>query len=520
MEKNKIYKNITKIAGSTVISRLFGYLRDMATAHFFGSGMISDAFCIAYRIPNLLRRLLGEGALISSFVPVYTDYLRRKTEEEQKVFLGTTFSVLCIVLVILTILGIIFSPELVKWFTPGFIDQPDKLNLAILLTRIMFPFFVAIGVSAFFMGVLYVHNIFVYPALASCFLNIGQLVFMFSVCPFMKNPIIGLAVGVVVGGGMQALFQLIPIFKEKIKMKFSLDWKNEGLRKVGYLMIPATIGVSVDQINAFVDMFFASWLREGSVTALYYSNHLMQLPLAVFGVAVSSVSLPILSKSATYENYTVLKEQLMDNLNIMAYFIVPSSIGLIILSTPMVRLLFERGKFTAVGTAMSSSALQFFSVGIIAYSTVKIVSTAYYSLKDTKTPVKIAGVCVLSNVIFSAVLVRYLQVGGLALATALSSFLNASLLMFFLHKKIGNLGLKTGFLNFTKILVAGLLMGLVCFCFSKIFSYNKILQVCVPMIFGLISYLVLTYIFRVKEIHFIMEILRNRMRKKLIKNVE
>jgi putative peptidoglycan lipid II flippase len=514
MEKNKIYKNISKIAGSTIISRILGYLRDMVTAHYFGAGMISDAFCIAYRIPNLLRRLLGEGALVASFVPVYTQYLKQKTEEEQKEFLGTTLTVLGIVLVILTILGIIFSPELVKWFTPGFIDQPEKLRLAILLTRIMFPFFVAIGVSAFFMGILYVHNIFVYPALASCFLNISQIVFMLAVCPFMKNPIIGLAVGVVVGGVLQALFQLIPIVKEKIKIKLSFDLKNEGLRKVGFLMIPATIGVSVDQINAFVDMFFASWLKEGSVSALYYSNHLMQLPLAVFGIAVSSVSLPMLSKSAIYENYDVLKQQLMDNLNIMAYFIIPSSIGLIILSTPIVRLLFERGKFTAVGTMMSSSALEFYSIGIIAYSAVKILSTAYYSLKDTKTPVKIAGACLLSNVVLNWILMKYLQVGGLALATSISSLINASLLLYFLQKKIGNLGIKTNLNNFLKILISGILMGGVCLYFVKIFSNSKILSVIIPIFAGLIFYIFATYIFKVKEIHFIFDILKNKMRKK------
>ncbi len=514
MEKNKLYKNITKIAGSTLISRILGYLRDMAIAHYFGAGAIADAFYVSYRIPNLLRRLLGEGALVSSFVPVYTDYIAHKTKEEQEKFLGTIYFVLTSLLVVLTILGIIFTPFILTIIAPGFKASPDKLKLAILLTRIMFPFFITIGLAAFFMGILYVHHIFVYSALSSCFLSISELFFMFCVCPFMSAPIVGLSIGVVLGGLSQGLFQMIPIIKQKIKVKFCFDFKNEGFRKVCLLMLPATIGVSVDQISAFVDIIFASWLREGSVSALYYSNHLMLLPLSLFGVAVSSVSLPVLSKSASFENYDVMKNQLRENINIMSFFILPSTIGLIILAKPIIKLLFERGKFDAAASQMSSSALKFYCVGLIAYALVKILSTAFYSLKDTKTPVKIAAICVMSNVILNAVLMQFLEVGGLALATSLSSFLNASLLAYKLRGKIGNLGFMQTLNNFLKILASSMIMGIILFFIPKLHHFNKLFSVFIPLVSGVLTYFIFCYIFRVKEVVLFTNFLRAKLARK------
>ncbi|MCP4482683.1 MAG: murein biosynthesis integral membrane protein MurJ [bacterium] len=505
MEKKIILKNISKVAGSTLVSRIFGYCRDMAIAHFFGAGFVADAFYVAYRIPNLLRRLLGEGALVASFIPVYTDYLEHKSQEERQKFLNTVFSCLITILVCVTILGIIFAPFIVRLLAPGFVDDSEKVRLVIILTRVMFPFFVAVGSAALLMGILYAHHIFIYSALSSCFLSISQLGFIFFLCPRVERPILWLAMSVVLGGFLQAAFQLIPLLKKKINLNFTFDWKNTGLQKVGFLMIPAALGASVDQVSAFVDVIFASYLKEGSVSALYYANHLMLLPLALFGIAVSAVSLPVLSKSSAYENLEKLKSQLIDNLNIMTYFIIPSTIGLFVLATPIIRLLFERGQFGASATIMSSYALKFYALGVLAYASVKIVATAYYSLKDTKTPVKVAVFSVFCNIILNILLMKPLELGGLALATAISSGLNAILLLYFLSKKIGSLGIFNDLTNFFKIIMSGFCMGFIIDWASQICSFQKFFAVFVPIFIGAIFYFLITYFLKVKEITYIIK---------------
>ncbi|MDR0675938.1 MAG: murein biosynthesis integral membrane protein MurJ [Elusimicrobiota bacterium] len=518
IKKNSNYKNISKFAGSTMISRILGYFRDMVIANFFGAGFYADIFYVAYRVPNLFRRLLGEGALISAFIPIYTDYLSHKSEEEQKKFLGSVLSALAIALCAITILGIIFTPFILKIITPGFINQPEKFRLAVLLSRIMFPFFIAIGFSALFMGILCVHSIFIYSALSSCFLSISELLIMFSIVPFVaqKVAIIWLSIAVVIGGIWQALFQLIPIIKQKIKMTFCLDFKNDGLKKILILMIPAIIGSSTDQVSAFVDVIFASWLREGSISALYYSNHLMLLPLSLFGVAVSVVALPNLSKSASFENFKELKKMLRDNINIMIYFIIPSTVGLIVLANPIVKLLFERGKFDTLATAMTSSTLQFYCLGLFSYACVKIISTAFYSLKDTKTPVKIAAFCVVTNVIANFILMKPLKVGGLALATAISSTINLLLLLYSLRKRIGKLGFfkKQRISNFVKVFISSIFMGIICSVSYKFFIWNKFLAFIIPIFLGIFFYLSLTYILKVNEIKFILNRIKAKISKK------
>jgi putative peptidoglycan lipid II flippase len=515
--KSLNYKNISKFAGSTMISRILGYFRDMMIANFFGAGFFADAFYVAYRVPNLFRRLLGEGALISAFVPIYTDYIAHKTEEEQQKFLDSVLTVLSILLILITILGIIFTPFILKMISPGFINQPEKFRLTVLLSRIMFPFFIGIGISAFFMGILFVYQNFLHSALSSCFLSIADLIAMFFICPFVstKTAVIVLSVAVVVGGAWQTYYQCIPIIKQKMKFSFNFDLKNEGLKKVAILMLPATFSTAVEQVNSFIDVIFASCLQEGSVSALYYANRLMLLPLSLFGIAVSSVSLPSISKSVILKDFDTVKKTLCENINIMFYFIIPSTVGLIILANPIVKLLFERGKFDSLATSMSTSTLQFYCVGLFSYSLVKIVVTVFYALKDTKTPVKIASVCVLANIIGSYLLMKILKVGGLALSTSLSSILNLSLLLYFVRKRIGAIGFRARILkNLIKILISSLFMGIACFFLYKIFKNNKLLAAIFPIFIGGSIYISLTYLFKVQEIMFIANSIKNKFLKK------
>ncbi|MFH1715241.1 MAG: murein biosynthesis integral membrane protein MurJ [Elusimicrobiota bacterium] len=509
-----ILRNVGKITTGTLMSRILGYARDMAIANFFGANWVADSFYVAYRIPNLLRRLLGEGSLTAAFIPIYTEYLEHKTREERDKFLGTVITFFTIILIIVTILGIVFTPLIVKTIAPGFTSYPERMRLAVTLTRLMFPFFIAIGLSAIFMGILHAHQIFMVPAAAPCFLSISELFFLFVVCPFLAVPIKGLAVGVVCGGAMQCLFQLPSIIKSKIKIAPYFESANKGFRRVLMLMAPSTIAVSVDQINAFVDVICASWLAEGSVTALYYANHLMLFPLALFGIAVASVSLPSLSKSAAYKNIEEMKATIQSSMRIMMYLLVPSSIGLMILAKPIVSVLFERGRFDARASEMTAFALVFYAIGISAYAGVKILATAFYALKDTKTPVKIAVFAMILNVELNIILINYLNVGGLALATAISSAFNVIFLMSALRQKIGKLGLKRIFWTALKVILAGFIMGGVCyFSAYAVFAGHKLLQVLVSIVFGTVVYGIITYFLKVEEAHIFYNAIKNRIRK-------
>lgn len=510
MESHKLMHHVGRITASTFVSRILGYARDMAIANYFGAHAMADAFYVAYRIPNLLRRLLGEGSLVAAFVPIYTEYLHHKTEEERARFVNTVATVLTITLVGITIVGMIFARDVVTIIAPGFSASPQKFEIAVMLTRIMFPFFVVIGLAALFMGILNAHHLFVYPALAPCFLSIAELAFLFFICPLMEQPIRGLAFGVVCGGMLQMLFQVPPLKKTGLKFRFHIDLKNEGFRRMFTLMIPSILAVSVDQINAFVDVICATWLEEGTVSALYYANHLMLFPLALFGVAVATVSLPVLSKSASFKDFTELTAMLNKSLRATAYYIIPSSVGLMVLAHPIIRLLFERGKFDGHATDMTAQALLFYSAGLIAYASVKILATAFYSLKDTKTPVKIAVIALILNAELIFILMGPMGIGGLALATAIASVCNALLLVYCLRKKIGRLGLRAFLTTFIKILFAALVMGAVCYVTYHAFSSSRILSVCVPLVCGVLVYGGVTYALRLEEMQYMLVMLKIR----------
>jgi putative peptidoglycan lipid II flippase len=513
MDAKNIIKNIGKISASTFLSRILGYARDMAIASYFGAVASADAFYIAYRIPNLLRNLLGEGALVSSFIPVYTEYLTNKKEEDIKKFLGTMITFLSIVLVIVTILGIIFAPFILKLVAPGFDPMSPKFHLAVLLTRIMFPFFIAVGISALFMGILNAHHLFFYPAIAPCFLSIVELLFIFFICPYMSLPVKGLAYSIIVGGLVQVVYQIYPIIKHKIKFIFSLDFREKGFYKVLLLMAPAVIGVSVDQISAFIDMMFASWLEEGSISALYYANRLALFPMGIIGVAIATVSLPALSKSASLNNIEEFKNNLLVSLKFMIYCMMPALTGLVILGYPSIRLLFQHGKFDNHATLLTNDALFFYSLGLVFFAGAKILSSAFYSLKDTKTPVKVGIIAVILNAELNLIFMGHMGVGGLALATTLSSCFDAFVLLYLLRQRIGSLGLKKMALESLKIFISCVIMGLVCFYTYKFFYYSKVLSVVIPISLGAIIYFVCTHLLQVEESKYVKGLLNRILRR-------
>lgn len=538
--EGKITRSVAGVSASTLASRILGYLRDMLIANFFGAGFVADAFFVAYRIPNLLRQLLGEGALSASFIPVFTEYLTTKPKEEAQRLARISGLLLLILLSILTILGIIFSPIIVRLIAPGFIRNPEKLSLTITLTRILFPFMIAIGLAALSLGILNSLHRFIIPALAPCLLSISEIFFILFICPLMERPIIGLALGVAAGGFAQFFFQLPSIVKEgfvipagrsysnlylkpisyakNLLKNWDVLWKrwtstlnHPGVKRIGLLMLPAALGLSVTQVNIFVDTICASILREGSVTALYYANRIMQLPLALFGTAIATVALPMMSKSVAATNMQELKDTLSLALRMILFTIVPASLGLIILGKPIISLLFERGRFTSQATQATSWALLFYSTGIVAYAGVKVVASAFYSMQDTRTPVRIASIAMVANIVLNLILMRILDVGGLALATAIASFMNLLMLLFYLRKRIGRLGGKRVLLSLAKILLASSAMAIACIYFSRLLGQiNKLIQVAGTILICVTIYILVTHLLRCEEIKYVWKIITRK----------
>ncbi|MFA5974832.1 MAG: murein biosynthesis integral membrane protein MurJ [Elusimicrobiota bacterium] len=447
--------------GATLLSRILGYLRDTMVAAFFGASAAADAFYTAFRISNLLRRLLGEGALSASFVPVFSEYTQTRSKEETQRFLNTIFTTLLVLLSILTLLGMVFAPQLTRLIARGFEPGSERFALTVILTRYMFPFILFISLAALITGVLNAFHSFFLPALAPACLSVAEMLylgFLWVAHINGQNAIVGLAVSVTVGG-LSQFFILIPALMQR-GYSLSLRWepKHEAVRRVERLMLPATLGVSADQLNAFVDTMMASFLSIGSVTALYYSNRVMQLPLALFGIALSQVALPTMSASVARGATHEVKETLNFALRLTLFMILPATTGLILLGYPIVQTLFQYGRFSANASAVTTWALTAFSIGLLAYAAVKILASAFYAHQTTRVPVIVASGCVALNIAlnltalwartvlssqhpeWAEALNGRIGVASLALSTSIASWVNASVLFILLRRKIGLLG--------------------------------------------------------------------------------
>ncbi len=485
----------------------------MVIANFFGATMAADAFFVAYKIPNLLRRLLGEGALSTSFIPVYTEYLTNRTEKEAKKLVRVTFGAFTILFVILTALGIIFAPQIVSVIAYGFTDNPEKFRLTVLLTRIMFPFLMAIGLGAITLGILNSWRMFFIPAVAPVMLSISEILFILLLTPSLDIPVSGLAYGVLAGGFLQFLFQLGPILKKYGRLIPSVNFKHPGLKTIGKLMLPAIVGLSIVQINSFVDTICATLLKSGSVTHLYYGNRLMQLPLALFGTAVATVTLPMMSENAAKKEYSHLKDTFSFSLRAISFLILPAAVGFIIFGGPIIKMLFERGQFLSGDTASTAWVLLFYSTGLIFYAGVKVAVSAFHSLQDTKTPVIVASAAMLVNVglNLTVVFVEKVRVifssGGLAFATAIASGLNFFLLIIIFRKRMGFIGGRIVTRSVIKHFVSAIVMGIILYRLSAV-SSGWLIYIRVPaaIIIAGIVYLAVSLVLKVPELESLKEI--------------
>ncbi|MBI3252303.1 MAG: murein biosynthesis integral membrane protein MurJ [Candidatus Omnitrophica bacterium] len=444
----------------TGVSRVLGFVRDLVIAAAFGTGVNAEAFVVSFRIPNTLRDLVGEGAANAALVPVLTEAWEKKRHEFWTL-VSTFFYLLVMALALLCLAGVLFAPQVVALLAPGFLSSsdPDKFPLAVRLTRVLFPYIFLISLSALAMGVLNALKEFTSSALGPALLNVCMILagifFEKTYGPF------ALAFGVLAGGVLQLSFQVRPLLAKGFHFS-KPSFRHPAVAQMGRLLLPRALGSALYQINVFVDSIlasFESFVGTGGQSALYYSNRLFQLPLAVFGIALSQAILPTFSAQAVNGEISRLKETLSLALRSLALAVVPASVGLVVLSRPIVRIIFQHGRFDAASTAITSNALFFYAFGLLSCCFIKILVNAFYAMRDTRTPVKAMAVAVFLNVALSLILMRPLKIGGLTLASSLSATVNAALLFIALRKKIGPLDEKKILSSLLKIAAAALLMG-------------------------------------------------------------
>ncbi len=459
-EKGKIAKAAGVMSAATFISRVLGFIRDMIFALYFGASGLSDTFFAAFKIPNLLRELFAEGSMSAAFIPVLTEYRQREGEAEARRLVRITFSFIIVVVGLICLVGIFFSPAIVTVIAPGFLKSPEKFSMTVLLTRIMFPFLLFISLAALVMGALNTKKVFFVPALAPAMLNITLILSIVFFEAGAERPILTAAIGVVVGGFVQFVFQLPTFFKNGYGLGLDANFSHPGLRKMSLLLIPATMALAVSQINIVVSNILASYLPAGSITYLFYSMRLTQFPIGIFGVAMGMAVLPSLSEHASRGDFGRLREDFSFALRLLFFITVPSMVGLIALGKPIVNLLFQHGRFDYAATQGTVQALYYYSLGIWSIVGVRVITTTFYAMQDTKTPVKIACGAMLLNIALSLYLMRPLQHAGLALANALASWVSFFLLMYFLRKKLERIDSRRIIMSFGKIGLASLVMGL------------------------------------------------------------
>lgn len=456
--------NVSRAAGVvgffTLLSRILGLFRDIILAKFFGAGMVADAFYVAFRIPNLLRRLFAEGSLTIAFIPIFTQYLRQKSRGDALEMTRIVLTVLSLILTIITILGILFAPWIVRIQAWGFGGSGVKYDLTVLLTRITFPYIFLISLVALFMGVLNSLKHFAAPAAAPILLNIGIIGATIWISPHLSQPIIGTAIGVLIGGILQVLLQLPWLIKKGLTMVPRWMPSHPAVKRIGLLMLPAIFGSAIYQFNQFIGTLLASLLVEGSVSWLYYADRIVQFPLGVFAIAVGTAALPSLSKLAVEKDLYAFRDTLNHSMSITFFIAIPAMAGLIILREPIIRLFFERGAFDSFSTVMTSEALLWYSLGLWAVSGVRVIVPAFYALQDTKTPVKVAFISLVAYLFFSLAFMGRLRHGGLALALSLASVIQLCLLVFFLKQRIGDWNPMPVLISVSKNIIASLAMGL------------------------------------------------------------
>ena len=431
----KLMARASVVSGMTLLSRILGLVRDVVFARFFGASLVMDAFLVANRIPNMLRRFFAEGAFSQGFVPVMARYRERHDHEDAREFVDAVAGTFGLILFLVTLVGVVAAPLLVAIVAPGFVGEDGRFDLATLMLRFTFPYLFFVSLTAFAGGILNTYGRFAVPAFTPVILNIVLIAAAIWLSPQLEEPGMALAYAVFVAGICQLLFQ-VP-FLVRIRALPRPKWApaHEGVRRAAKLMLPAIFGSSVAQINVLLGGIIASMLGVGKISLLYYSDRLMEFPLGLFGIALATVTLPYLSRQAANEAHDEFLQTLDWSMKLVLLIAVPAAIGLIVLADPLVATIFYGGEFSAFDVSMTGLALQAFAIGLVGFSFVKILAPAYFAREDTRTPVKYGLIALAVNLILSVALAWYLtRIGhpgphaGLALAISVAALLNALLL--------------------------------------------------------------------------------------------
>jgi putative peptidoglycan lipid II flippase len=542
-KQTSVAKSAGIVSIAVMFSRVLGLVREMIFANFFGAGFLYDAYQAAFTLPNVLRDLFAEGALSAAFVKVFTDYQIKKGEAEAWRLASMVLNALAVVLSLVVIIGIFLTPYIVSIVASGF--SPEKAALTVTMTQIMFPFILLVALAAVAMGVLNTKGVFGVPASASTVFNIVSIIFGLVFAYWLSGgdwsksndkvsvpdisaqwAIIGMAIGTLIGGAAQFLMQIPSLLKVGFRFTPILSFRDEGVRRVMKLMAPAILGTSAVQINVLVNLAIVSGI-DGGRSWLSYAFRLMQFPIGVFGVAIGTASIPVLSRMASEGKFDDFRSTLASSLKLVFLLTLPSACGLVVLGEPIIRLIYERGQFDAADTSMTAYALGAYSIGLTGYAAIKILSPAFYALDDAKTPMIIALGSIIVNALasyfFRDLLVQYnLGHVGVALATSSVALVNFFALALLMRKRISGLNGREIVSSFIKIAVASAIMSVICY-FSYHFLNNlfgaknlifKLVEVFLPIALGGIAFVIVAKLLRVSEVDKLFNTLKRKFGRK------
>ena len=535
-QSEQVARSAGVVSLGIAISRITGLAREMVMAHKFGAGFSYDAFLLGFRIPNLSRDLFAEGALSSAFVPVFATALAKGGQRAAAQLANLVGTMTIVVVGILCVLGILFAPHLVSLLAPGFATVPGKFDTAVRLTRIMFPFLLLVALSAQVAGMLNSFGNFGIPALASTFFNVGSvavgLLLGFWLGPFIGiTPIEGMAYGVVAGGVLQLAWQIPRLRQFGFSFRLAWDSSHAGLRQIFGLMLPAMLANAAVQINMIVNTSFASRLadplrgHDGPVSWLGYAMRFVQFPLGLFGVAFASAILPSVARSAAERNFEEFRKTLSRSLGLVFLLTIPSSVALILLGRPIIGAVFQSGRFEVYDTSQTALALAYYSLGLLAYASVKILNPAFYALSDSRTPMYASLLSIVVNVCLPLLLLKYFHFGlaSLALTTSLAVMLESLVLFECLRRKLG--GIEGRYLvdRFLRVTIASAVMALAILCINNGMGGHLAVdrstyfgQLAVSLPTGFLVFLIASRLVGLKEIGFATGLFIAPIRNKLI----
>ncbi|MCX8082644.1 MAG: murein biosynthesis integral membrane protein MurJ [bacterium] len=492
MSSKKIIRAVSIVSLGTIIARVFGLAREIATANFFGTISIYDAFLLAFMIPNFFRGLIAEGALNTAFIPVFTEYAidENKRAEGKDIFnICFTISLIITTFLFLLILGVSF-------ISAGIVSETSRWHSVWILVRFTFPYLIFISLAAINTGILNVHKDFFLPSLSPVVLDIFWIAVLFLILPLMpaipEHQIFVLCAGVILGGMGQFVFTLMPVIKRGYIPHLNFNFTHPAVKRMGLLLAPMVIGVAVTPINLLVDNSLAYTLYEGAVSGLWYSTRIFQLPLGVFAISISTAVLPWFSENISSNNHKEFIKNLIFATRMLVFLLLPFTFGMIILKTEIVKILFERGMFTAKSVELVASPLAFYSLGLLGYGGASVWSRAFYACKDTATPVKVGILSILVNFIMDIILMQFMGHNGIALATSIVGITNFILLVILFNRRHMCIDLKKERLFFFKIILACILTG--CFLYISKRVLSPVLSLPL-LLLSCIIVAVLVYIF-------------------------